>query len=96
MCRCVAGVVAGHEKTIGHKKTRTVEFDAEFYAAGAVDGPVSQETVGAGVRYKIHPPVILLLMAGRGLQPAIQGQPSFVGYVGLQFLLPRRPFEKHD
>jgi hypothetical protein len=39
--------VAGHEKTIGHKKTRTVEFDAEFYAAGAVDGPVCQETVGA-------------------------------------------------
>jgi hypothetical protein len=24
---------------IRHKKTRTVEFDAEFYAAGKVDGP---------------------------------------------------------
>jgi hypothetical protein len=92
----LAGVVAGHEKTIGHKKTRTVEFDAEFYATGAVHGPVSQETVGGGVRYKIHPPVILLLMAGRGLQRTLQSQPSFVGYVGLQFLLPRRPFEKND
>jgi hypothetical protein len=92
----IAGVVAGHEKTIGHKKTRTVEFDAEFYASGAVDGPVSQETVGAGVRYKIHPPVIVLFMAGRGLQRTRQGQPSFVGYVGLQLLLPRRPFERNE
>jgi hypothetical protein len=92
----LAGIVAGHEKTIGHKKTRTVEFDAEFYAAGKVDGPVSQETVGAGVRYKIHPPVILLLMAGRGLHRTLQSQPSFVGYLGLQVLLPRRPFERNE
>ena len=46
-----------------------------------------------GARYKIHPPVILLAMAGRGLQRTADSQPSFVGYLGLQFLLPRRPFE---
>jgi hypothetical protein len=33
-------------------------------------------------------------MAGRSLQPAGNIQPYFVGYFGLQFLLPPHPFEK--
>jgi len=91
----LVGVVAGHEKTIGHKHPKLLEFDAEFYASGDVTGQVLQETIGGGVRYKLHPPVILLAMAGRGLKTS-DGQPSFVAYVGLQFLLPTRPFEKAD
>ena len=92
----LVGVVAGHEKTIGHRKPKLLEFDFEFYGSGDVDGSVSRETIGGGVRYKLHPPVILLAMAGAGLQRTLPGQPSFVGYVGVQFLLPRRPFEKND
>ena len=89
----LVGVVAGHEKTIGHKKPKLLEFDFEFYASGDVTGQVSRKTVAGGVRYMLHPPVIVLAMAGRGLG-IIEGQPSFVAYVGVQFLLPTRPFEK--
>jgi hypothetical protein len=46
------------------------------------------------MRYKIHPPFILLLMAGRSVQPASNERPHFVGYFGMQFLLPPKPFEK--
>jgi hypothetical protein len=45
------------------------------------------------VRYKLRPPFILLLMAGRSVAPAFRGQPFFVGYFGMQFLLPPKPFE---
>ena len=40
-----------------------------------------------------NPPFILLLMAGRSVVPAHNGQPYFVGYFGMQFLLPPKPFE---
>ena len=92
----LVGVVAGHEKTIGHKRPKILEFDFEFYAAGDVNGQVSRETIGGGVRYKLHPPVIVLAMAGWGIHRTLDSQPSFVAYTGLQFLLPTRPFEKGD
>ena len=85
----IAGVVAGHDFT------KKFEMDAEFYSVGAYNPLISQETLGVGVRYKIHPPFILLLMAGRSVAPARNGnsQPNFVGYFGMQFLLPPHPFE---
>ena len=92
----LAGIVAGHEKTIGHTKPKILEFDAEFYAAGDVNGQISRETIGGGVRYKLHPPVIVLAMAGWGVHRTLDSQPSFVAYAGLQFLLPTRPFEVGD
>jgi hypothetical protein len=82
----IAGVVAGHEFT------KNFEMDAEFYSVGAYNPQVSAETLGVGARYKIHPPFILLLMAGRSVAPAKNGQPYFVGYFGMQFLLPPKPF----
>jgi hypothetical protein len=84
----LAGVVVGHEFT------KNLELDAEFYSTGTFHPFTDQETLEGGLRYKIHPPVILLLMAGRSLQPAGTNQPYFVGYFGLQFLLPPHPFEK--
>jgi len=84
----LAGVVVGHEFT------KNLELDAEFYSTGTFHPSTDQETLGAGLRYKIHPPVILLLMAGRSVQTAGTSQPYFVGYFGFQFLLPPRPFEK--
>jgi hypothetical protein len=79
---------------IGHDVTDNLEIDGEAYGLGAFGGPVQQATVGLGARYKIHPPFILLLMAARDLEPAPTGQPYFVGYFGMQFLLPPRPFGK--
>jgi hypothetical protein len=83
----IAGVVAGHDFT------KNLEMDAEFYSIGAYHPLTSAETLGIGARYKIHPPFILLLMAGRSVAPAKNGQPYFVGYFGMQFLLPPKPFE---
>jgi hypothetical protein len=84
----LAGIVAGHEFT------KNLELDAEFYAVGTFHPAVNSDTLGVGARYKIHPPFILLLMAGRSLEPARNGQPYFVGYFGMQFLLPPKPFAK--
>ncbi len=83
----IAGVVVGHDFT------KNLEMDAEFYSVGAYHPLTSAETLGVGARYKIHPPLILLLMAGRSVAPAKNGQPYFVGYFGMQFLLPPKPFE---
>jgi hypothetical protein len=79
---------------VGHDFTDNLELDAEFYANGTFHPSTSQQTLEGGLRYKIHPPVILLLMAGRSVQAAGVTQPYFVGYFGVQFLLPPHPFEK--
>lgn len=84
----LAGVVAGHEFT------EKFEMDAEFYALGTFHGTANSDTLELGARYKIHPPFILLLMAGRSVTAARNNQPGFVGYLGMQFLLPPRPFAK--
>ena len=45
----LVGVVAGHEKTIGHKKPKILEFDVEFYASGDVTGQVLLEGRGLAI-----------------------------------------------
>jgi hypothetical protein len=79
---------------VGHDITKKLELDAEFYAQGTVDHSQEQQTIGMGARYKIHPPFILLLMAGRSVATASHEQPFFVGYFGMQFLLPPRQFQE--
>jgi hypothetical protein len=58
----IAGVVAGHDFT------EKLELDAEFYGIGTFHPAVNSDTIEIGARYKIHPPFILLLMAGRSLE----------------------------
>jgi hypothetical protein len=82
----VAGIVAGHSFT------NNLEMDTEFYSVGTFHVSGDAETLGIGARYKIHPPLILLLMAGRSIRAAGNVQPYFVGYFGMQFLLPPKPF----
>ncbi len=66
-----------------------------FYpAVSAFHSSTDQETLGAGLRYKIHSPVILLLMAARSVQPAGVRQPYFVGYFGVAVLAAAHPLEK--
>jgi hypothetical protein len=77
---------------IGHDFTRKLELDTELYASGTFHPTSNQPTLDAGGRYKIHAPVILLFMAGRGLRPASNSQPYFFGYFGLQFLLPPKSY----
>jgi hypothetical protein len=85
--RWIAGVVVGRDMT------KKLELDAEFYGFGTFDSLNNEQTLDAGARYKLRPPFILLLMAGRSVTHANNGQPYFVGYFGMQFLLPPKPFE---
>jgi hypothetical protein len=79
---------------LGHDFTKKLEIDSEFYATGTFHPGYAQPTVDVGARYRIHRPFILLLMAGRGLEPTRSNQPSFVGYFGVQILLPPKSFDK--
>lgn len=82
----ISGVVAGHNFT------PKFEMDVEFYSAGAFHPFDAQPTLDVGARYKLHDPVILLLMAGRSVEPGSNTQPFFVGYFGIQVLLPSRAY----
>ena len=81
---------------LGHKFTPKLEVGAEFYSQGNFHRSDFQPTIGVGARYKIHSPVILLLMSGRSLEPASADHSYFVGYFGLQFLLPPRSYKSAD
>lgn len=73
---------------IGHDFTRKLEGDVEFYNQGTFHPSENQPTIDFGARYKIHRPVILLFMAGRSLEATHSNQSYFLGYFGIQFLLP--------
>lgn len=77
---------------VGHDFTPKFEMDVEFNSQGTFHPSLTQPTVGVGARYKIHRPVILLLMGGRSLVPSSPNQSYFVGYFGLQFLLPPKSY----
>ena len=78
---------------VGHEFTEKLEMDMEFYAQGTFHPSETQPTIDFGARYKLHRPVILLLMAGRGLEPSSGTQPYFIGYFGVQFLLPPKSYK---
>ncbi|MGO8985812.1 MAG: hypothetical protein ACLQFM_13600 [Terriglobales bacterium] len=78
---------------LGHDFTKKFEMDAEFYSQGAFHPSNYQPTLGLGARYKIHKPVILLLMSGRSLEATRPNQSYFIGYFGLQFLLPPKSYD---
>ena len=78
---------------VGHDFTKKLEMDMELYSQGAFHPSDYQPTIGLGARYKIHSPVILLLMSGRSLLPTSPNQSYFVGYFGLQILLPPKSYK---
>jgi hypothetical protein len=77
---------------VGKDITKKLELDAEFYSAGTFNPGYAQPTLDFGARYKLHKPFILLLMAGRGLESATSTQPYFIGYFGIQILMPSRAY----
>ena len=81
---------------LGHDFTKRLELDFETYSQGTFQPSDSATTFGFGGRYRLHRPVILLFMAGRSFSPASPTQPYFVGYFGLQLLLPSRAYDKTD
>ncbi|HKM79413.1 MAG TPA: hypothetical protein VJY15_00425 [Candidatus Acidoferrum sp.] len=78
---------------LGHDFTPKLEMDMELYNQGTFHPSSNQPTIGLGARYKIHRPVILLLMAGRSLEPTGSNQSYFIGYFGIQLLLPPKSYK---
>lgn len=83
----LSGVVVGHEFT------SKLEADAEVYNHGTFNPSLNQPTLEFGGRYKIHRPAILLFMAGRCLEGSRSNQAYFVGYFGVQWLLPPKSYK---
>jgi hypothetical protein len=81
----LTGLVVGHT-------FKRLEIDTEYYNTSTYNPYISQPTLDAGARYRLHNPIILLLMAGRGLESTSHNQPYFVGYFGVQILLPTRAY----
>jgi hypothetical protein len=79
---------------VGHDFTPKLEGDVEFYSQGTFHPSEFQPTIDFGARYKIHSPVILLLMAGRSLEPTRSNQSYFLGYFGIQILLPPKSYKR--
>jgi hypothetical protein len=78
---------------LGHDFTSKLEMDMELYSQGSFHPSAYQPTIGVGGRYKIHRPAILLFMAGRSLEPTRSDQSYFVGYFGIQLLLPSKSYK---
>lgn len=78
---------------IGHDFGPRLEGDMELHNQGTFHPSENQPTIELGGRYKIHRPAILLLMAGRSLEPARNNRSYFVGYSGIRFLLPSSSYK---
>ena len=78
----IAGIIVGRDLT------KKLEVGAELYGVGTFNLSNNQQTFGLGARYKLRPPFVLLVMAGRSVTSSHAGQPFFVGYFGIQFQLP--------
>ena len=81
---------------VGHDFTPRIEGDIELYNQGVFHPSGNQPTVDFGGRYKLHRPVILLFMAGRSLEPARNNQSYFIGYFGIQILLPPQVLQRRS
>jgi hypothetical protein len=78
---------------VGHEFTPKLELDTEFYYQGTFHPSLNQPTIDFGGRYKLHSPVILLFMAGRSLEASAPKQTYFLGYFGVQLLLPPKSYK---
>ncbi len=78
---------------IGRDFTSKLEGDLEFYNQGTFHPSENIPTIDVGGRYKLHKPVILLFMAGRSVERARSDQSYFLGYFGIQLLLPASSYK---
>jgi hypothetical protein len=79
---------------VGHDFTSKLEGDIEFYSVGSFHLSQNQPTFDFGGRYKLHSPIILLFMAGRSVESSRNNQSYFLGYFGIQLLLPSKSYNR--
>ena len=72
---------------VGRSVTERLELDAELYDDRAYGAAPHSTTLDLGGRYKLRQGIIALFMAGRSVNGFGDGQPEFIGYIGIQFLL---------
>jgi hypothetical protein len=72
---------------VGRPVSARLELDAEIYDDRAYGALPHSTTLDLGGRYKLGPGLIALFMAGRSIDGFSDGQPEFIGYIGVQFLL---------
>ena len=83
----------------GHQFTKRFEGLAEIYDDVVLGGTARSTTFDIGGRYEFHKGLLILFMAGRGIigSERVNGQPSFIGYFGLQVQLTRdRASKRHS
>jgi hypothetical protein len=78
---------------VGHEFTPKLEIDVELYNQGDFHPSQNQPVFDFGGRYKLHSPIILLFMAGRSFEAASPIHAYFVGYFGVQILLPPKSYK---
>jgi hypothetical protein len=83
--------IRGHEERIlgfaaGRQFTKKLEFIGEIYNDSVMGVLPHDTTWDFGSRYGFHKGLALLVMAGRSFSSASSGQPSFLGYIGLQII----------
>lgn len=71
---------------LGHQATKRVELLGEVYRVSAAR-PERFTVFDGGARVKLHNSVLLIFSAGRSFRGPASGEPQFIGYGGLQFLL---------
>ena len=81
---------------VGHELTPKLEIDAEVYSQGTFHPTENQLWFDFGGRYRLHSPIILLVMAGRDFERANPSHAYFVGYFGVQILLPPRSYNGEE
>jgi hypothetical protein len=72
---------------VGRSMTDRFDVGLEIYNDHASGAPPNQTTLDLGGRYKLSRGFIALFMAGRSVSGTANGEPEFVGYVGIQILL---------
>ncbi len=74
---------------IGHQFTQRFEGLAEIYDDVDLGGTARSTTLDIGGRYEFHRGLLINFMAGRRIigSGTVNGQPSFIGYLGLQVQL---------
>ena len=75
----------------GHQFTKRLEGLAEIHDDVALGGTARSTTFDIGGRYEFHKGLLINFMAGRRIigSGTVNGQPSFIGYLGLQIQLTR-------
>jgi hypothetical protein len=72
---------------VGRPVNDKLELDAEIYDDRVYGVSQHSTTLDIGGRYKLSTGIIALFMGGRSINGTSNGQPEFIGYLGVQILL---------